>query len=241
MPDECLAIFLVGSSARGWSHARSDFDIYLVSERQLPERYANSYSIPTQPAKVYSETFYRDGRRWEATNWLDAQVGQIIAKVDPARFSGIPGPVLAGREELLLERMTTAVPFLGQAWLADRQGDIKASAFRSMVIARSLATADDAIEDAVGTLESGDARTAVMAARRALGHSVDALLEDHGQFGSFAQKWRPHRFRAAAPDVLSWERYWELETMQTFDPQHPDEWVTEVLAVCREIAMKVEI
>jgi hypothetical protein len=233
---------LVGSAARGWSNARSDYDFYVVGDKPWQGGYRSGYRIPLDPPEVLTESFYFEGRRWEATNWLARQVDQIIAKVSWNEFENrIPGQILTVREEALLERLLLCVPVAGEDWIAQRQAEIKASAFKPMVITRSLGTADDAVEDALGQVESGDLDNAVLSARRALGHSIDALLEQHDQFGSAVHKWRPNRFRAADPAILSFERYWEMETMRTFDPEHPEKWITDVLTMCQEISMKVEI
>jgi hypothetical protein len=167
----------------------------------------------------------------------------MLTKVSWQEFNRgrIPGQVLSFKEELFLDRLTHCVPLSGADWVASRRATLTESAFRSFVVARSLGAADDSVEDALGQLESGQFESAVLSARKALGHAVDAMLEQHGEYGSHSPKWRPHRFRAAAPTSLSFEDYWALETMRTFDPADPAKWINDVLTVCQDIAMKVEI
>ncbi|MFC0097947.1 hypothetical protein ACFFKH_10440 [Micromonospora marina] len=243
VPDGCRAVLLVGSAAKGWSNAKSDYDFYLVCDEPWRAPNHGILNLPLDPPEIQTESFYAHDRRWEATYWLATQVKQILAKVSWEEFEKdrVAGQVLAGREEMLLERLTVCVPLLGGQWLAERQREVDASAFRSLIVTRSLGAADDSVEDALGQLESGDLHSAVLSARKALGHSVDALLEQHGQYGSHSPKWRPHRFRAANPAILSFDRYWAVETMQNFDPDKPEKWVTDVLTLCQDIAMKVEL
>ncbi len=54
-------------------------------------------------------------------------------------------------------------------------------------------------------------------------------------------KWRSRRMRLVDTPVLPYERYWELETMRTFDPEAPEVWVREVIAVCQRISMEVSV
>jgi len=243
VPDGCSAALLVGSAAKGWSNARSDYDFYIVSDDPWRGPNHGSINLPLDPPEIQTESFWSDGRRWEVTYWLASQVKQIIAKVSWQEFDRdrTAEQFLVGREEVLLERLTACVPLLGAEWLAERQKEVEASAFRSLIVTRSLGVADGDIEDALGQLESGDLHSAVLSARNALGHSIDALLEQCGQYGSRSPKWRPHRFLAANPSILSFDRYWAFETMQNFDPNEPEKWVTDVLTLCQDIAMKVEL
>jgi hypothetical protein len=237
------AVLLVGSHARGWANSRSDFDIYLVSAGRWDGDGCGSISIPLYPPTIQVESFYHAGRKWEIINWQDAQIEQILAKVswdefERGRLAAYP---LSTREEQFLDRLATCVVLAGEEWVRGRRGQLDGSAFRSFVIARSLRYADDAVEDALGQLDAGQLDSAVISARNALGHAVDALLEQHGEYGSHSPKWRPLRFRAANPSALSFTDYWSLETMLDYDPDKPEKWINEVLTVCQDISMKVDL
>jgi predicted nucleotidyltransferase len=243
LPDDCLAVLLVGSAARGWNNARSDYDLYVISNQRWTGAERDTVRLPLDPPVIGTESFYADGRRWEVTYWLDSQVDQMLAKVSWREFElgRAAGLALVGHEQAFLERLANSVPLVGEAWLATRRRELSESAFRSLAIARSLGAADGAVEDALGQMESGHLDSAVLSARKALGHAVDALLEQYGQYESYSPKWRPHRFRAAQPAELSFEDYWRLETMQTFDPSHPEPWINEILTLCQDISLKVEV
>lgn len=242
LPDNALAAFVVGSVARGWENSRSDFDIYVVTTEEWQTETSSDTLMPLDPPRVRSEVFYENSRRWEITYWLESQIDQMLAKISWERYtSGVfAGEILSPREETSLARLAHCLPLLGTEWIEAKYELLKQSAFRSIVVVRSLGLADDAAEDALGQLESGHLESAVLSARRALNHAVDALLEGAGEYGSHMPKWRPNRFRAAAPEVLSFERYWALETMRDFDPADPRPWVRSVLTTCQDIAMRVE-
>jgi hypothetical protein len=242
LPPDALATFVVGSAARGWHNARSDFDIYVVTPEPWETDTSGSILMPLNPPRVRSEMFYQDGRRWEVTYWTESQIEQMLAKVSWAEYGRetIAGEVLSPREEVSLARLGNCLPLLGEEWIARRRTELTESAFRSFVVVRSLGAADDAVEDALGQMESGNLECATMSARRALGHAVDALLEGEGEYGSHMPKWRPNRFRAAAPTALSFEEYWALETMRGYDLADPRPWIRDVLTICQDISMRVE-
>ncbi|MGE5829250.1 MAG: hypothetical protein ACM30G_12950, partial [Micromonosporaceae bacterium] len=198
--------------------------------------------VPLDPPEVWATAFDSHGRFWEVTYWLECQVDQMLQKVSWTQFEHDVKPgVLAPREEVFLGRLPTCVPLAGQPRIESWRATLDESAFRALCLSRSLAAADNAVEDALGQLDGGDLHSAVLSARKAFGHAVDALLEERGEYGSLWEKWRPQRFRAARPAVLSFEAYWRLETMQTFDPDAPADWVHDILTLCQDISMKVEI
>jgi predicted nucleotidyltransferase len=243
LPRDSLAVLLVGSAARGWDNGRSDYDFYIVTARPWTSRTSQALAIPLDPPTVPIEILYHAGRRWELRYWLDSQIDQMFEKVSWPEFERdrTERRVLSPPEELLLARLTDGALLSGRDWLADRRARLAESAFRSIVVARSLAAADDSVEDAMGQLAAGQVHSAVLAAKQALGHTVDALLEQHGEYGSHLSKWRPKRFQSARPAALSFDEYWELETMRTYDPLNPGKWINDVLTICQDVSAKVTI
>ena len=243
LPNDCHAVLLVGSAARGWDNGRSDYDFYVVTTRSWVSETCQVMAIPLNPPTLPVEILYHAGRRWELKYWLNSQIDQMLEKVSWAEFERdrTERPVLSPPEELLLARLTDCALLRGQEWLADRRARLAESAFRPIVVARSLAAADDSVEDAMGQLAAGQVHSAVLAAKQALGHTVNALLEQHGEYGSSLSKWRPQRFQAARPAALSFDDYWELETMRTYDPLNPGKWINDVLTICQDVSAKVTI
>ncbi|MFJ5631831.1 nucleotidyltransferase domain-containing protein [Streptomyces goshikiensis] len=243
IPQDHLAVSVVGSVAQGWHNDQSDFDICVVTSGDSGSPGRSSIPMPLNPPHIRTEMFYLDDRRWEVTYWLDSQYEQMLAKISRDEFDrGLaPVRVLNPREELALGRLEACLVLLGAPWFEKRRKHLAESAFQSFMVSRSLASADDCVEDALGQMESGNLESATLSARAALGYAVDALLEGHGSYGSQAPKWRPNRLKAASPPALSFEDYWVLETMQGYDPEDPRPWINGVLTICQDIAMRVEV
>jgi hypothetical protein len=244
LPGDHVAVFCVGSVARGWANASSDFDLNVVTAQPWSGAAQGSMiPVSTRPGAVPVTETYVDGRRWEAKYWLDTQVDQILAKVAWERFEGATDSlkVLLPTEELFLERLVSCLPLSGVAWVQRRQRELASTAFRAFVTSRSLAEADDAVEDALGQLGSGDIESAVLSARKGLGHIVDAILESAGNYGSHTPKWRARRFREVSPEQLTFDEYWRLETMRDFDAADPRPWIEHVCARCKDLSLDVEI
>ncbi|MBQ1050204.1 nucleotidyltransferase domain-containing protein [Micromonospora sp. C51] len=243
LPDEVLAAFVVGSAARGWHNARSDYDIYIVTTSQRDPGKGDHIPIPLDPPFLMSEIFYAQNKRWEIKYWLDSQVDQMLDKVSWEAYERgtSAGGVLTLAEELMFSRLSNCLPLIGEEWVHERRRQLAKSAFRSFLLVRSLGAVDDAVEDALGQMEAGHLECAAISARNAFGHAIDALLESEGEFGSHQPKWRPNRFKAAAPAAVSFETYWALETMQTYDPVDPRPWIKSILTFCQDIAMGVEV
>lgn len=243
VPAGVMAAFVVGSAARGWHNARSDFDIYVVAAVECATSAEGSGPAPLAPPHANSEVFYRQDRRWEVTYWLESQIEQVLSKISWEAYEGgrITDETLTRTEELLLAHLETCYPLLGEDWIRKTRQQLVASAFRSFVVVRSLGATDDAVEDALGQLEAGDLESATISARVAFGHAIDALLEAEGEYGSRLPKWRAHRFRAAAPAGFPFDQYWQIETMRGYDPADPRPWIKEVLTLCQDIAIRVAV
>ncbi|MGA5699815.1 nucleotidyltransferase domain-containing protein [Peterkaempfera bronchialis] len=242
IPRGALAVFVVGSAARGWHNPRSDFDVYVVTRTERVSSSGGTVPVPLEPPRLSTELFYTQSRRWDVTYWLDSQIDQIFAKVSWEAFETgrVTEDTLVLREELLLGRLGSCLPLLGEAWLARCRSRLAESAFHSFAVVRSLGAADDAVEDALGQLEAGDLESATISARLAFGHVINALLESHGEYGSHLPKWRPNRFRAVAPQAISFADYWRVETMEGYDTADPAPWIEGVLTLCQDLAMRVE-
>lgn len=199
--------------------------------------------VSLEPSVVPVVTIVVEGRRWELRYWLDRQVDQVLRKVDWEHFEAATDAVkvLLPTEELFLERLVDCLPLSGVAWVQRRRRELGATAFRALVTSRSLAEADDAVEDALGQLSSGDPESAVLSARKGFGHIVDAMLESAGNYGSHTPKWRARRFREVSPSLLSFDDYWRLETMRDLDLRDPRPWVERVCTVCKDLSLDVKI
>ncbi|QMU71839.1 hypothetical protein GXP74_29970 [Streptacidiphilus sp. P02-A3a] len=242
IPNGALAAFVVGSAARGWHNARSDFDIYVVTGAEHTSPTGSSVPVPLEPPCLQTELFYEQSRRWEVTYWSQRQIDQIFAKVTWEAFEGglVTQDTLALREEEFLARLGSCLPLIGEGWLEQSRARLAESAFRSFAVVRSLGATDDAVEDALGQLEAGDLESATISARLAFDHVIDGLLESQGEYGSHLPKWRANRFKAVLPRAISFSDYWRVETMQDYNASDPAPWITTILTLCQDLAMRVE-
>ncbi|MBV1849565.1 hypothetical protein [Catellatospora tritici] len=239
-PETCSAIFIGGSLSRGWGHARSDVDAYIVSTIPWSGPADGHNRVKLDPPVIPLRIFDVGGRRCEVRFWLDSQVDQLFAKLTWSEFERERRLAdLSAFEAALLSRVKYAVPIDGEDWLVGRREQLAGSAYRSMVVAQLLDIVDGHVEDALGLLESGDHRAAAIAAQTALERVVEALLSSRGDMTSVA-KWRVRRLEEANLEVLSADRYWEIATFRTYDPDKPQVWVESVLETCRQIILEVE-
>lgn len=242
LPDGLQAALLVGSYARGWANAGSDIDVVVVATAR-PTEGVSVLPVPLDPDDIVFVGGYAGSLGWEVKYWLVDQVEQLLAKV---RWEGFETNQAAAQsiieqEELFLERLVTAVPLSGAEWLQKTRSRLAESAFRTLVVSRSLGFADKAVVDALGQAEAGDLTSAALSARSAYGYAVDALLESHGAYGSLTVKWRARRVQEAALPELPFEDYWSVETMATCDRDDTRTWVSDTVRRTRRLMMATEL
>ncbi|NEA49361.1 hypothetical protein [Streptomyces sp. SID10815] len=239
LPAEPLCVFQAGSIVRGWGNPTSDVDLFVITDGAWTAPVATA-PIPLGAGVFQAIETYVDGTRCDIRLLTDAQVDAVLAKVSHDAFESAVGEgvQLDRQETVLLEWLRHGVALETDEWLKRRADQLASSAFGAVLVQRGLNYADSRVEDAVGQMSIGDLESAVLSAHVALGYAVDALLASCGEYGQ-NPKWRARRFRAVEQSVLTFEEYWKLQTMQTFDPADPAAWVDEVLPVCRKISMEV--
>jgi hypothetical protein len=242
IPKGTRAVLLVGSYARGWANAGSDMDVVVVATTR-PTGLATVLPVPLDPPELPFVAWYVGSLAWEVKYWLVDQLEQVLGKVAWDSFERNPaaGQSVTVQEELLLERLFTAVPLYGAEWLRQIRSRLSESAFRALVASRSLGEADMAIADALGQADAGDLTSATLSARNAYGHAVDALLESHDVYGSRIVKWRARRVQEAALPELPFDDYWAVETMAGLDRDDLRTWITDTVKRTRRLIMAVEL
>jgi hypothetical protein len=242
LPSDHLAVFLAGSRVRGWGNVDSDLDVYIICASEWTGAGGARTMVTVRPEQIVLESRVIDRQRWDIQYWLDSQVSQVLAKVSWEEFDTnfFANNLLTSAEADLLERLTYAVALAGDDWLAQRREQLTASAFRQMAVVRALHWTGVFAEDARGQLASDDVESSVLSARMAFGNAIRALLADNGKLAQ-SPKWFARQFREMDQDVLSFEEYWSIETMRTFDPANPGRWVGDILAVCDRIALNVTV
>lgn len=241
LPEPCESAFVVGSFARGWENPGSDLDIYVVMPAPWQGPVTQQIAVTAHPGTVPATIEFVDHVRWEVKYWLDSQIAQVIARVSADRLErrDFSDPGLSLTELLLLGRLPHAIPLSGESWLRQQQERVRASAFRSVMINRALTMVDGCSEDAVGLMKAGDLESAVVSAKQAFTNAVEALLASYGEVEG--TKWRARGFREADPKELSFDDYWEIETMTGYQPESQWRWVERVLQVCQRISTEIRL
>jgi hypothetical protein len=242
LPEPTRCVFACGSLVRGWGNPGSDLDLYVVGVEQWQGDDSGRVPVALPSATVLTHAIHVGDRRWELNYWTAAQVDGLIGKFAWELFDNgsLLAQPLSEAELKCAERLTYAVPVTGAGWLRERRERVDRSAFRAVTVTVALARSDDHIEDLAGQLEVGDIHSAVLSARFALGYAVDALLASRGHLG-LEQKWRCRRFQDLTDLPISFEEYWALDTMRSYDPSQPGRWIDHVVALCRRISSQVQI
>lgn len=241
LPGDALAVYCVGSMARGWANANSDCDIYVTTVSPFVHSDSFSQAVPLNPPEVRTIVLRVAGIRWEIKYWTAGQVEQMLRKVNEEAFvEGFPDD-LTQREELFLERLLSAVAIGDSAWLDECRQAVLQSRFRAALVMRSLNRADSMIRHSVGQLHA-DPHAAVVSAHHAFRCTVDALLDNVGCHGSRTEKWRVRRVREAQQSSgLEFWTYWSMETMRDLTNDNVESWVKEVLLWCRSQQATISI
>lgn len=242
LPEDTLAVLLVGSQARSWSHAASDIDLIVATERT-----PDAGTFPLMPSRVgdhlVGATAEFAGRAVEVHYWSQPQIDALLAAAswqvfDETELAAEPFHL---KERQFADRLTTAQVLTGQRWQQDCRTALQDSAFRSLCIRFALDAGEGVLVKALGLLRSGDVHAAVLAAKDAFDYAADALLLGAGELGSL-RKWRARRFRETAAALpIDFDSYWALETMQGFDPQDPGRWVHQVAAFVHTTTLYTEL
>jgi hypothetical protein len=243
LPETYKSVFVSGSLVRGWGNATSDLDAIVISAEPWPRRDGEVTHVALEPPTLQHESTHVDGMRWDVEYWTEDQFAQLLDKLSLTRFERGEGiwQTLSADEVTMLERLPYGIASGGSEWLDNAKQALLDSAHRAVLVTQSLDKAGSYTEDAAGQVDAGDLASAVLTAKLAFDEAVDGLLASAGQFGSRWPKWRARRFRAADQSVLSFDEFWAVQTMRTFDPAEPAKWVEEVLLLCRRISMDVDV
>jgi hypothetical protein len=238
---DAVAVLLVGSRALGWQHARSDFDMVVVTTEPWPGMVTDRQRVELTEGTIGIVTTTVDGVRCEVKYWTERQIQETLAKLTWSAWdAGTTGQSMSQNESVLVERLPSAVALSGEAWSADIAEQVRASAARSQFALACLTLADDALGSVSGLLEAGDVGAAVVSAQQAFVHVTDALTASLGCPGT-KSKWRLRRVEAVGSDVLSVAQFWRITTMRDFDPQRPQDWVDLVVFRCGQIMLDVRL
>ena len=187
-------LFACGSVVEGFANARSDLDLYLVTDRD---------DVPLTSAGAVTMTAGRcviDVRVVRRTE-LEALLKRFASWTKRPRVDR-EAIGFAYEERKLLHRLCNGVPLYGAEPISEllHGVDRQELARRRLDQARYLAGTIQI--DLAGLRDAGDARSMVFAAQALLEHTADALLAGHLDSNP-SRKWRIRSLARLAPD---WER-----------------------------------
>lgn len=239
VPPDTVCTFVGGSVAAGRAHATSDVDVYVVTRTPAPVSATKwvlaSLTPPRFPAVV------RDvgGRTWDVEYLTIGQVGELCAMVAEERAR--PGSVEPSDADVdLVYRVRCGVELEPSgSWLAGVQRALDEAGVDLFFAGHAADQAQNRVDDARGLLDAGDERSAVLAARLAFEHAVDACLAARGEMGPTA-KWRARKVAAVGLPGMDVERYWAIQAMSQLARQGGRGWVGDVLAAAEDLLGTLE-
>ena len=238
VPEDAVCVYLSGSLLAGWGHRASDVDVYVVSRTaaDVPDAWAGPRNLSVDPPRVPIYLLTVGRLLWDVEYWTEDQARQLLGLFDPDRE---PQPRFTEPDVDTLYRLHIGRPLLGADWLAEQRDELARSTFRARLVARSVDSADNLLEDALGMLASGDVPSATLAVREAFGAVVDALLAQAGEF-SPKVKWRARKLAATPRGARRWDDYWRSETLEGYH-EDPEAWVARLVRRCRDLLLEVDI
>ncbi len=238
---EYLCIYYSGSHALGWNHARSDFDLYVITKTPVEiDRHAPDavdvwgIDVDADPPKIGLFLGSFGPYRSDVEFWLESQIDHVLRRLP--RTSAVTDDVInfpsADRE--FLSKLAAGRAIAGEAWLLDRQRLLGASQVHRAITVQGMLTATSLLEDTAGFIASDDVASALLAVTQAFDVTIDALLALHGDLTP-QQKWTARRFRAVQPGGISFERYWTIQTRSTYRASNPREWIEDTARECHRL------
>jgi hypothetical protein len=238
---DAVCVFISGSVTRGWTHAKSDLDVFVVSKESL--------EVDPQVLEIFEQRIStldpvirvaigEIGQfRADIELWREMQIDELIR-----RFAvGVPGqdiPSLDRTEKELIYRLTSGVPLSGDIWWAQRRGAILTSSYGLWLSENCKLAAEGMLEDVSGMLESGDAESAALAAREGFCGSLEALLAVYGDYSS-SRKWLFRRIQDVRPSEVTVEEAWETIAMSSAATD-PASWAKRTANLAQSILLAVE-
>jgi hypothetical protein len=197
--DATDVLFVGGSAVEAWATGLSDLDVYLVSERGVPER---SDPVVLHGSLIAHVAVVAPAR-------LEEQLRGLAAL--PADAQRDPRDSLRLRldELVLLHRLRTGVALAGAEGLARLRQRVERRRLARVLVDRATAVIPAQAADVGGLLRSGELDSAAVCAQRLLGSAIDAFTAAAGNTNP-AEKWRLRKLQEVAarlpeqvPDALA--------------------------------------
>jgi hypothetical protein len=189
--------FLTGSLVEGFGNANSDIDLIVVGAAPDPSAPAGAVDRRFDFGDVVVELSHVGEERIDVESWPRDRVERLVAAAHGLRDGGAGG--LDQYAFKLLHQLRVGIPVAGHRAMEELRFSIPwddvAERLRRIAEAAYVGHA----EDAAGAVKSGDAATAMVTSRSALGCAVDCLVAAHGHTNP-QPKWRYRKLAALGLD-----------------------------------------
>lgn len=245
LPSETVSVYVSGSSVAGWSHAMSDVDLYVITEKRIEIEAPSGFSTLRDEGVAIPivADYLANGCRLDVEYWSQPAVNRLLRRIRAFQSQEIPtagGIDLNYEERDFLYRLSIGIPISGELLFDNLKRQLIESDLHREIMKAELNEVDDYLEDTLGQLQSGDSESALLAVRLAFEKLVDSVLADLGDLCP-NPKWRAQRMKQYQPALLPWETYWKIETMQELEPSNPSTWIKKVFQLCRDVIMRLDI
>jgi hypothetical protein len=195
-------VFLSGSLVEGIGNDSSDVDVFVVHDYATADS-GSTAGVDVTVADALVNIDYLDGFRVDTEHWVrDAVLGVADAIAGAAAEGELAAGRIAEHQLQLAHRVRVGLPVTGEREFAGIRAAFDWPALSRVLAQRFLSMYNDAAEDAAGAVRAGEAGTAMLASRRALGAVTDALLAITGSTNN-KQKWRFAKLRQLGDGELA--------------------------------------
>ncbi|WP_329379449.1 hypothetical protein [Streptomyces sp. NBC_01716] len=239
--------FLSGSLVEGWGNVKSDIDAFVVTEQaeppQSPSLLLMEESVSTQDPTVWIALGQLGPFRVDIEVWHVAQIDELVSRfVRPTEdgrnhYQGYTGS-MSLHERDLFYRLCVGRPLTGSDWWERQRQAIVESDYALWLAEDHKVGGENRLEDVLGMLSNGDARSAALAAREAFIIALSAVLAAHGDICP-SRKWLPQRLERHQPPEISSEEAWRVLSMAGC-VDSPGEWASETARLCHRLFLAVE-
>jgi hypothetical protein len=197
--------YISGSIVEGFGTPRSDLDVFLLTADS-----ADGTAGPARPEDEPVAVYHADGYRIELDYAEDIPTDTEIWPIDvlaglPDELAGIDlddwgaAGAVPDAKLNLAHRLRIGLPVLGHDRFEALRERFDWDRLARILRNRWLASYNNLADDAIGAIEAGDAMSAVLASRQALGAAVDALTAARGHTNP-KEKWRWRKLLALGLD-----------------------------------------
>jgi hypothetical protein len=241
-PEHCRTGWFSGSLAEGIGNKGSDLDVFICCDPQvlLNNTFTRNYTGYAVQIHMFQ------GYRMDFEYWPEDSIVRIAEKLNGIRVDDELVNVLnmlKSEEVDFIHRLKTGRCLFAPDAFEQLKGNFAFETFRRYLVQNKILYVDDAFDDTVGMLESGQTDIAVMRARFTVEMSVDALLY-HRDFTNDKAKYRLANLKRMAAEYPETEtalkKFWSFQECIPPDEAGRIQFVEDALRFSSEIVEQIQ-